>query len=114
MINMKENLKKNVILFLKSADMVYGAGDFTSATILYFKTAFVAIDYVIYTKKGVAPKDHSDRFRIVEKDFPDFYEFLDKYFSIYRDTYSVTIEKYRCDKVRENVRSIIKKYKILE
>ncbi len=111
---MKENLKKNVRTFLNSAEMVYESGDYTSATILYFKTSFVAIDYIIFMKQGKTPKDHTERFRLVEKEFPELYEFLDKYFKIYRDTYSLTIEKYKCDAVRENVRSIVKKYKILE
>ncbi len=111
---MKENLKNNISTFLNSAQLVYKTGDFTSATILFFKTAFVAIDYIIYLKKGFTPKDHTERFRIAEKEFPEVYEFLDRYFPIYRDTYSLKIEKSKCDEVKKNVESIIKKYKILE
>lgn len=109
---MKNSLLENMKMLISSANLVYQAKDYTSATILYFKLAFSVLDYVILAKKGLAPKDHTERFRILQKDFPEEYEFLDKYFDIYRDTYSATIEKEKCDKVKENVERIIKKHKI--
>ena len=109
---MKEELLSNIKKILKSAELVYKASDYTSATILYFKTAFSAIDYIILLTKGRAPKDHTERFRITEDKFPDLYEFLDKTFSIYRDTYSTSIDKETCDKIIKDVKTIIQKYKI--
>lgn len=107
-----EELLENIKKILNSADLVYSSEDYTSAAILYFKAAFSAIDYILLSLKGKSPKDHTERFRIVEKEFPDLYTFLDKSFSVYRDTYSTSIDKETCDKVKEDVRSILQKYKI--
>ena len=108
-----ENELLDIIKNLKnSAEIVYKTGDYTSATVLYFKLLFVVLDYIIFKEKGKAPKDHSERFRILQANFPSLYLILDKYYPIYRDTYSLTINKETCNEVKENVNSIIKKYKI--
>ena len=109
---MEEELLKNLKRILKSAELVHNSQDYTSATILFFKASFTAIDYIILISKGKTPKDHNERFRITEKEFPELYEFLDKTFSIYRDTYSVSIDKETCNKVKEDVKTILRKYKI--
>jgi len=108
---MKE-LVKNIQMFLSSAQLVYKATDYTSATILYFKAAFAAIDIILLQKEGKSPKDHTERFRMIEEKYPDLYVFLDKYFPIYRDTYTAIIEKARCDEVKKNVEYIIERYKL--
>ena len=109
---MKEELIKNIKKILKSAELVYANKDFTSATILYFKAAFSILDLILLRLKGKTPKDHTERFRMLEDSCPDLYEFIDKYFKIYRDTYSISIDKETCDKIKENVKRIIEKYKI--
>lgn len=109
---MKEDLIKNIKNFKKSAEVVYSTGDFTSSTILYFKCLFVVIDLIILQKLGKTPKDHSERFDILKENFSDLYSFLDKHYSIYRQTYSLTIDKLTCDEVKQNVERIIKEYKI--
>jgi len=109
---MEQDLLKNIKTLLKSADLVYNTGDYTSATILYFKAAFAILDLIILRATGNSPKDHSERFRILQKSFPDLYDFIDKYFKIYRDTYSITISRSVCDEFKKNVRQIIERYKI--
>lgn len=109
---MREDLIKNIKNFKKSAEIVYNIGDYTSSTILYFKSLFVILDLIILQKKGKTPKDHSERFSILREDFFELYSFLDKYYPIYRQTYSLTINKSTCDEVKKNVERIIKEYKI--
>lgn len=79
---------KQILIFKKSADTLFEAKDFTSATILYFKTWFAIQDKILLEKIGKAPKDHSERFRLLETNFKKTYVLLDKEFSTYRDTYS--------------------------
>ena len=110
--NMKEDLLNNIKTLLNSANLVYNSKDYTSATILYFKLLFTLLDYLILIRKGLTPKDHTERFKILKDWFKDEYLFLDKYFDVYRDTYSIMIEKEKCDKVKEHVKGIIEKYKI--
>jgi len=105
--------KENILQFKKSADSLYLAKDYTSATILYFKALFAVQDYILLQKIGQSPKDHNERFRLLEKYFPESYERLDKEFSTYRDTYSEIISKETCDRVRKIVEDEIKHYKII-
>lgn len=108
----EQNLIKNIKIILNSANLVYSTRDYTSATILYFKAAFTVLDLVILKQQGYTPKDHTERFGILEKHFPNLYSFLDKYFEIYRQTYSLTIKKEICEEIKENVARIVKEHQI--
>ena len=110
--NMKQDLIKNIKDFKNSAEIVYNTGDYTSSTILYFKCLFVIFDLIILQKKGKTPKDHTERFNILKENFSELYLFLDKHYPIYRQTYSLTIDKYTCNEVKKNVERIINEYKI--
>lgn len=105
-------LINNIKQVLRSAELVYNDGDFTSATILYFKALFTILDFILLKNIGRTPKDHTERFRMLETNYSDLYEFTDKYFGVYRSTYSSSVDKKTCNDVRENVSKIIKKYKI--
>lgn len=113
--NMEEKiLKENIKKILNSAKLVYNSHDFTSSTILYFKTLFSTYDFIILKNTGKIPKDHSERFRILESKFPNLYNVLDKIFPIYRDTYTTIIPKKTCNEIKENVERIIKEQRIFE
>lgn len=109
---MERKLLDNIRIFWKSAELVYSTKDYTSATILYFKCLFVLLDYVLFKNLRKTPKDHTERFRLLESNFPELYKIVDKYFPIYRNTYSLSIEKDDCEEVRKNVTELIEKYKI--
>ena len=109
---MKRDLIKNIKDFKNSAEIVYKTGDYTSSTILYFKCLFVVLDLIILQKKGKTPKDHTERFNILKENFSELYLFLDKHYYLYRQTYSLTIDKLTCGEVRKNVERIIEEYKI--
>lgn len=100
------------MIFKKSADSLFISGDYTSATILYFKTLFAIQDFVLLEETGESPKDHATRFRSLEKSFPDLFKELDVEFPTYRDTYSKIIEKDTCLRIKKIVENDIKKYKI--
>lgn len=100
--------KENVLRFRESADKLYVDGDYTSATILYFKILFGIQDYILLQKIGQSPKDHNERFRLLEKYFPESYEKLDKEFLTYGDTYSKIISKETCDRIKKIVEDEIK------
>ena len=94
-------------MFKTSADTLYHAKDYTSATILYFKAWFALQDFILLRKLGYSPKDHGERFRLLEKEFPDSYVELDKEFSTYRDTYSKVVDREDCDRIRKIVENEI-------
>ncbi len=106
--------KKQILVFKHSADSLYRLGDYTSATILYFKTWFAIQDYILLEKIGESPKDHGSRFRLLEKNFFDVFKELDMEFSTYRDTYSKIIDKETCCRIQKIVNENVKRYKIKE
>jgi uncharacterized protein (UPF0332 family) len=110
---MDENkLIQNTKIIYSSAELVFQNKDYTSATILYFKTLFCIFDLILLRECGKTPKDHTERFRMLEDNKPLLFEFLDKSFKIYRDTYSISIDKQTCEEIRKNVKRIIEEYKI--
>lgn len=103
-----------ILIFKKSADTLYTLQDYTSATILYFKTLFAIQDFVLLEKIGESPKDHNSRFRSLEPNFPDLFQELDLEFSTYKDTYSKIIDKETCLRIKRIVEHDITKYQIKE
>jgi hypothetical protein len=110
----EEILLDNSKTFIGSAKTIYLKKDFTSATILYFKALFSILDLIILKDKGKSPKDHGERFRILERDYPNFYILLDKIYPVYRDTYNVKINKETCDSIKKDVERIAKEQGILQ
>ncbi len=105
--------KEQILQFKSSADMLYNVKDYTSATILYFKTWFAIQDYILLNKVGQSPKDHTERFRLLEKKFPKTYLSLDKEFSTYRDTYTKITDKETCDRIKRLVEDELRNYSIV-
>jgi hypothetical protein len=92
--------REQVRTFMTSAEHIYMLGDYTSATILYFKTLYAIHDVILLERIGIAPKDHTERFRLLQKHFPDEYKVLDSEFNTYRSTYSRIISKETCDRIK--------------
>jgi len=105
---------ENIKTLLNSASLVYRAGDYTSATVLYFKAFFGILDLIILRNRGIGPKSHTERFRILQKDFPHYYEILDKYFPIYQQTYVTKIEREICDEIKKQVTELAQEQGIPE
>ena len=91
---------EQILMFKYSADSLYSNKDFTSATILYFKTLFAIQDFLLLNKTGESPKDHVLRFRQLEKHFPEMYHELDVEFTTYRDTYSEIVDVETCRRIK--------------
>ena len=107
---MNENLLKNVKQFVVSADLVYNSGDYTSAAMLYFKALFVGLDIMLLKAVKKSPKDHAERFRMLEASFPEEYVLLDRYFNVYQSTYTITIDKSTAEEVRNYVKRTLSKH----
>ncbi|MBU2561084.1 MAG: hypothetical protein KKD17_02220 [Nanoarchaeota archaeon] len=106
--------KAQIMVFKRSADTLYSSADYTSATILYFKTLFAVQDFLLLEETGESPKDHNARFRSLEKNFPKLFKELDIEFTTYRDTYSKIIDKETCDRIKRIVENDIKQYNVAQ
>lgn len=106
MNELQEHAKK----FLRSAELVYSAKDYTSATTLYFKSLFVALDAELLKITKKIPKDHTERFQQLKLHLHSDYELLDRYFIVYRSTYTAIIDKETCEEIRTYVRKTVAQY----
>lgn len=104
--------KEQILIFKSSADTLFKSKDYTSATILYFKTWFAIQDHLLLEEVGESPKDHNSRFRQLEKYFPKIYRELDLELSTYRDTYSKIIDLDTCKRIKGIVEHNVNEYKI--
>src|SRR3989338_7966226 len=96
-MSLKEEILGNVKVFLGSADKLYKDKDYTSSSVLYCKCLFAVLDYILLNSGLGTPKDHNERFRILQSRFPSLYIILDKIFPIYQKTYSTSVDKETCD-----------------
>ena len=60
---------------------------YKNATILFSKSLFALCDLIIYSKLNRLPKNHNERFRILEEHFSEVYTIVDDIFSNYTDAY---------------------------
>jgi len=104
--------KQQIMVFKNSADTLYNSKDYTSATILYFKTWFAVQDYILLEETGQSPKDHTERFKMLKDKFPSTYALLDREFSTYRDTYSKIVGRETCERIKKIVENEITNYSI--
>ena len=111
-MGLKEELAANVKKFLESADLLYERKDYTSSCILYFKSLFSAFDYILLTTGKGLPKDHAERFEKLKKSFLKFHIELQKLFPIYRSTYTLSVPRLKCEKVRDYAKGLVKEFRI--
>lgn len=74
---------------------------------LYFKAIFVAYDLLLLKAALKAPKDHTERFQLLRTFFPEEYNLLDRYFSVYRSTYTLLIDEQTAKEIRSYVKKSI-------
>ena len=55
-----------------------------NAAILFSKALFALCDLVIFNKLKKLPKNHNERFRILEEYFPEIYSIVDNIFTNYK------------------------------
>ncbi len=79
---------------------------YRNATILFSKAMFALCDFVIYEKLKRLPKNHTERFRILEEYFNDIYGTVDEVFGKYQDTYTKPALEESCKEIKDAIRKI--------
>ncbi len=59
-----------------------------SAIILFSKALFALVDYILFSRYKKLPKNHTERFRILQQKEERIYTLVDSVWSKYTDTYS--------------------------
>lgn len=100
-------LKNTFIEEYSSSKILKDLNKIKSSTILISKSLFALCDYLILKKYGKLPKNHSERFRILELKENNIYHQIDEIFSKYVDTYSKPSNDENYKKIKEVIKKII-------
>ena len=82
-------------------------GRHKNALILFSKSLFALCDIILYHKLKKLPKNHNERFRMLEEFFPEVYLIVDELFGLYTDAYSKPILKEASQKIQNGIKQII-------
>lgn len=81
-------------------------GRYKNSTILFSKALFAVCDVLIQNKLNKLPKNHSERFRILERYFNEVYGIVDDIFDKYTDSYSKPALKETCEAIKNGIKKI--------
>lgn len=101
-----EHLKENAKEFFESGEDNLIKQRFNAATSDFFKAMVVSCDYLIYSEIKRLPKNHGDRFSILERYFPSIYEVVSNLFKPYTDSYNLKSTKLQAEKFKEYAKEI--------
>ena len=105
--NEEKELKENIEEFKSSAIIAKEKGDYNVSATLFFKALAVLSDLYIFKKQGKIPSSHSERFKILETEYPEIYLILDKDFPFYQQSYRMKLTKEISEVLKEDVNKLI-------
>ena len=97
---MKE-LLDNIKEFLESGEDNIKKERFNASATDFFKAIVVICDYLLYSKIKILPKNHAERFSLLNKHFREIYSKVSELFSIYIKSYNFKIKGGEMLKIRE-------------
>lgn len=92
-MGIKEQLKENIMEFTKEAERAKKDNSYNSAITLFFKSIAVLTDLFLLSKEGFIPSNHTERFDVLRKKYPNIYLILDRCFPLYQQTYRLKMSK---------------------
>ena len=92
-----------------SAKLLLNLSKYKSALVLFSKSLFALTDCVIFNKYKKLPKNHSERFRILEEKEYETYKIIDGVWSRYIDSYSKPAVKDSINLLKKAISEVIKK-----
>lgn len=79
---------------------------YKNAVILFSKSLFALCDIIIFQELKKLPKNHEERFRVMEEYFPKIYPIIDKLFGLYTEAYNKPILKEACHQIQNGIKQI--------
>lgn len=101
-INMSSDLEQKARNYFILAVVAEIFGMTSEAATNYFKALF-AVDDTAVSRVGRIPRDHTERFAMLETNFPSLYRITDRLFSTYRRTYTKDLGKEEVALVKKRV-----------
>ncbi|MBT4805358.1 hypothetical protein HON71_04250 [Candidatus Woesearchaeota archaeon] len=109
-----EEIKKTFLEEFEGAEEQLEKNRYKNAAILSSKALFALCDFLIHSKLKKLPKNHHERFRILEEYFPDVYLIVDNVFNHYTDAYSKPILKETCELIKNGIQKIVRNKELPE
>ncbi len=96
-----EELLKNVDEFLESGEDNLKKKRFNAAVSDFFKAIVILCDYLIYREIKAVPKNHAERFSILETHFKEIYGEVSLLFKTYTKSYNLRLSEADAIKLRK-------------
>ena len=96
-----EELLKNAEEFLNSGEDNIKKGRFNVAVSDFFKAIVILCDYLIYRELKILPKNHNERFNLLQNYFKDIYIKVSGLFETYTKSYNLRLGKNDAIKLKE-------------
>ena len=109
----QEEIVETLREFLETAIDCERKKRYKAAITMYYKSLIEAADFLIFSKMEKAPRNHSQRFRWLKKQYKDIYIPASDLFKIYRKTYNRNVTKKEMEEVKNGLIEILKKTQIL-
>ena len=97
---MIEDLLKNADEFLESGKDNLSKKRFNAAVSNFFKAIVILCDYLVYRDMKIIPKNHNERFSILEKYFKEIYTKVSELFQTYTASYNLRLEEKDANKLK--------------
>lgn len=88
-----EELLKNANEFLESGEENFKKKRFNASAPDFFKAIVIFCDYLVYKNMKIMPKNHNERFLLLEKYFPQIYNKVSGLFKIYTQSYNLRLKQ---------------------
>ncbi len=96
---MKE-LLTNADEFIESGEEDLAKKRYNVAIANFFRAISNICDYLIYKDTKIIPKNHNERFQLLQKYFLEIYQEVYKLFKIYRESYNLRMKKEDAEKIK--------------
>ena len=88
-----DELLKNADEFLESAEENLKKERFNASVSDFFKAIVILCDYLLYREIKIIPKNHNERFALLETHFKKTYSEVSNLFKIYTKSYNLRLGK---------------------
>ena len=96
-----EQLLKNALEFLESGNENLDKKRFNVAVSDFFKSIAIFCDYLIYSELRIMPKNHNNRFSLLQSYFNEIYEKVSFLFKTYVRSYNLNMTHLEATKLKE-------------
>ena len=104
--DIREDLKLNFKEFYNGGLDALSKKRYNLAVAAFFKAIAVLSDFKIYSMLGTLPKNHNERFMILNTKFKPIYKMVSNMFKKYKESYNLRMEKSDALEIKENVKKI--------